>query len=312
MPVIAGIDEVGYGPSLGPLVVCSFAFRTARPAPDLWELLDSAVSREADGRRLPVNDSKLLYSPDRGIGALEPTALAFLAMLPQLPGRSFRRLASRVCVGGDDALSSPWYQDADFAIPQTDDDLGDRAVALWDAMRRAGLAALGCRAAWVEPGEFNKRVRSEANKSDLLFDRACALVRSLLEEAPVEDVTVFLGKQGGRRMYLPGLVREFGSVWVLEETPATSTYEFTQKGRRVRLTFLRDGEDRYFGIALASMIGKYLREGAMRLFNEYWRRQRPDVEPTSGYGADGRRFFREIEEHLARLSLPKESVVRSR
>ncbi len=312
MTVIAGIDEVGYGPSLGPLVVCSFAFRAVRPDADLWKALDAAVSREPDANRLPVGDSKAIYSPARGIGALEPTALAFLATLPGLPGKSFCGLASRLALEGERSLSSPWYRDQDLALPMAGEEVDARAAALWDALRRAGVSPLACRAAWVEPAEFNRVVRSAKNKSDLLFDRACELVRAVLFAAPDEDVTVAIGKQGGKRMYLPGLVREFGSVWVVEEKPATSTYEFQHGKRRVRLTFLRDGEERDFGIALASIVGKYLREGAMRLFNDYWRRALPELRSTSGYGTDGRRFFREIEAETRRRQLDREVVVRSR
>ncbi|MBI2933772.1 MAG: hypothetical protein HYY16_19180, partial [Planctomycetes bacterium] len=201
MPVIAGVDEVGYGPWLGPLVVCSTAFRAAQPELELWEALRSAVAREPDGERLAVNDSKELYSPARGIGGLEPTVLSFLAMLPELPGTSFRALACRLSLERSLALCAPWYEGADFAIPQLEGDLGGRAVALWDALRRANAVALSCRAAWVEPEEFNRVVQSRKNKSDLLFERACALVKSILEAAPREDVSIALGKQGGRRMY---------------------------------------------------------------------------------------------------------------
>src|SRR5262245_24647346 len=114
MAVIAGIDEVGYGPSLGPLVVCSYSFRATTDAVDFWKVLDRAVTRTPDGRRLPVADSKELYSPSRGIGALEPTALAFLGTLPGLPGRSFSGLATRLSLDGDKTLLSPWYDGADF------------------------------------------------------------------------------------------------------------------------------------------------------------------------------------------------------
>lgn len=310
MSVIAGIDEVGYGPSLGPLVVASYAFRTARPDLDLWRALDSAVTRRPDGNRLPVDDSKELYAPARGIGTLEPTALAFLAVLPDLPGRTFLGLANRLSID-ESAVQAPWYDD-DFSLPVGNVDVGADASRLWDALSAAGLAPLSCRAAWVEPAEFNRALRLGRNKAALLFDRACALVKAILATAPGDDVAIAIGKQGGRRMYLPGLVREFGSVWVLEETPATSRYEFRQGGRRVRLSFLRDGEERDFSIALASVIGKYLREGAMRLFNNYWRRHRGDLRGTSGYGTDGRRFFRDIEPELARLEIDRESVVRTR
>ena len=84
------------------------------------------------------------------------------------------------------------------------------------------------------------------------------------------------------------------------EERARSTYVTKLEDRKVTFDFLQDGEDRDFLLALASMLGKYLREGAMRLFNEFWRRHVRDLRPTAGYGTDGARFFREIEPTLRR------------
>ena len=43
--------------------------------------------------------------------------------------------------------------------------------------------------------------------------------------------------------------------------------------------------------ALASMTSKYLRELAMRAFNEFWCGRVHDLAPTAGYPRDARRFF---------------------
>src|SRR5437899_3125978 len=82
---IVGIDEAGYGPNLGPLVMTSVACRVPQDLAggDWWHVLRTVVRRhpEPDDGRLLIDDSKLVYSTSRGLFDLESAVLAVLSGL---------------------------------------------------------------------------------------------------------------------------------------------------------------------------------------------------------------------------------------
>src|SRR5262245_56766610 len=84
---IIGIDEAGYGPNLGSLVMTSVACRVPdeKTIPDLWNILESAVRKQcsADDDRIVVDDSKQVYASGQGFDALETNVLAALTAFGQ-------------------------------------------------------------------------------------------------------------------------------------------------------------------------------------------------------------------------------------
>src|SRR5262249_13352812 len=94
----AGIDEAGYGPNLGPLVMTAVVAETSEAgdrarALDLWQDLAGTVDRAGgDPTRLWVDDSKAILRGGKGRDRLEAACLAAVhATGLDLPG-SFRQL----------------------------------------------------------------------------------------------------------------------------------------------------------------------------------------------------------------------------
>ncbi len=86
--IVAGIDEAGYGPLLGPLVVSACAFAVNgdwtegdfSPAEKLWPSLQRSVARKGPLRngRLIIADSKLVHAMAGGNALLERGVLGML------------------------------------------------------------------------------------------------------------------------------------------------------------------------------------------------------------------------------------------
>src|SRR5262245_53442585 len=106
-----GIDEAGYGPNLGPLVMTAVVAEADGPGrPDLWADLSPTVCRAGeDPRRLWIDDSKRLYRPADGLQRLEAASLAVLeaagGRLPGSVGGWFEAFGGGTL---DDVELTPW------------------------------------------------------------------------------------------------------------------------------------------------------------------------------------------------------------
>ncbi len=259
--ITVGIDEVGYGPKLGPLILVAAAARGPLRAP------------------CRIGDSKKVFSQARGVGTLEPAVLGFVG------APTFASLLERL---GSRLPEAPWYAPT-LALP--------KLPAL------PGLE--GCWARFVDPAEFNAGTR-DLNKSDFLFEAAAGLINRVRAERS-GPLRFLVGKQGGRRYYRKGLERAVSpDLRVIEETRRRSAYELPGAG----IEFLMDAEEQHELVALASMVGKYLRERAMELMNAWWAVRVPGLKPTAGYGTDAGRWFREIEG--ARAGVARDFIWRNR
>jgi hypothetical protein len=128
-------------------------------------------------------------------------------------------------------------------------------------------------------------------------------------------VVVHAGKQGGKTFYSGDLGRLFPScdVTSIRESPAESAYCVSSpNGAAMLVFFLRDGEERSYELALASLFAKYMRELHMIAFNNYWAKHLPRVFRTTGYHCDANSFLEVALPMLSKLSIPLETLARVR
>ena len=322
MAVIAGIDEAGFGPVLGPLVVSAAAFEVPDRAVDMsmWRLLTAAVSRKPArrGGKVPIADSKKLYSRRRvrPLQHLERAVLAMLATTGRKPS-SLGRLLRILAPEAPGLLRQyPWYAGADVELPHNVSALEVEFAAnsLAAAMEKARVRLVAMRCQVIPAGEFNRIVRATRNKSSTLFDTTMRLVAYLGRRHGGKPMKIHIDRHGSRRSYLRGLQRAFGSCdfKVIDESEKLSAYRITAAGRSAEIHFIVNGEDKHLPVALASMMSKYVRELMMLMLNSFWAARVPDLAATAGYYTDGRRFFGQIQDTAGQLRIDKDLLYRCR
>jgi len=322
MAVVAGIDEAGFGPVLGPLVVSAAAFVVpdGNSSATMWQDLAGAVSKKPGKKtgKIAIADSKKLYSRRRAkpLEHVERGVLSMLAAAGRTPAGLKELLELVSPRAGAQMAEYPWYDGADVLLPAsiTSDELSLAGNSLKSAMKRAGISLWSIRCEPVFVGQYNAHLQATRNKATVLLDVSGRLLDWLWRNAPRGELRIYVDRQGGRRRYLPWLQRIFPgtSLRVLDETDLFSAYQLTDRSRTGRICFITGGENHRLPVALASMISKYVRELFMSMFNNYWTDRLPGLSPTAGYYTDGRRFYEEIAPQIQRSGLDVQKIYRNR
>ena len=320
MPIVVGIDEAGYGPLLGPLIVGATVWQVSPAAleDDFWRRLDGVLCRKPTRHewRLPVDDSKKVYNRKKGLATLERTVLAFAAIAEQNIDTVSSFLQGLGTTWLTDESRPPWYQDLSQPLPR--DRIHSSYEAIAQRLRKCMEASeLCCRrllAEVVPEHIFNRRVAQTRNKAAVLLEYVLRLVYRATAESGGQDVYVHVDRLGGRQDYRRLLLSAFGErhLHVQEVTEECSRYRLAGPDNDWVIDFHVDADQHYMPVALASMLAKYVRELLMLNFNAYWHELLPELRPTAGYYQDARRFLGDIQPALSRSGLRQEQFVRLR
>jgi ribonuclease HII len=351
MAWMIGVDEAGYGPNLGPLVVAATAWhheeatvtqKKAHAADiDLYDLLRDVVCLKRSDELIAIADSKQLYQPGKGLRQLERGVHVACAAVRRgnhahcpgiLPGLScWSELLDFLQADPDNRRATlPWHDGFDCPLPidATAEELDEAGELFYTHCQSTGARPIAIRARLVFPSEFNHSVTHHSGKCNALSYTTLSLVRSLCDEIRAlravsdEPVLVVCDKHGGRNKYRTFLKCHFPELRVrrIVEGTEESRYRCTVSKMFIGsdgsppdmdIAFRTNGET-FLPTALASMTAKYLRELAMRAENHFWSLRVANLRPTAGYPIDARRFKAEIATTQTALGIEDHILWRTR
>lgn len=327
MGLVIGVDEAGYGPNLGPLVITATVWDVPGDARefDLWRALrrvvsnkpirksqtkasrsDSAAGTAVASRRavrIHVGDSKKVYSPARGLGPLETSVLSLLG--GHATFATLSHLWEHLCTHVPFAeCNEPWFDDDGLALslPLVAD--GDAVTHMIDRLQQqladAEVRLVRAASDIVLTERFNSLTDQLGGKGAALSQTTLELLRRVWEPDVDGPALVIADKHGGRSYYQALLADVFGVLPLCcEEGLERSRYRMGGSELRFEAR-----SERHLPVAVASMVSKYVREVSMEAFNRFWLRHLPELQPTKGYPGDSWRFRREIAETQAQLGIP--------
>jgi hypothetical protein len=281
-----GADENGLGPRLGPMVVTAVM---ARVTPE-GERIVGRKPRGALAERL--GDSKAMIA--HGNVALgEAWARALVrrgcgrAPLADGPGTTPDELVHAIAADDRAALRAPcpdhveaqcWSAAGEsLAAPEA---MVETVARDLDRLAQRGVDLVAVRSVILCARRMNEGL--DAGRSRFVIDLH-AMERIVLDLRAVagEEVTAVCGKVGGFGKYGDAFGPLGGRLHsVIEEGRARSAYHFPGVGE---IAFLRDGDATDLCIAMASMVGKYVREALMARVVRFYRGELPELPDASGY-----------------------------
>jgi len=319
MAILAGIDEAGYGPILGPLVVSAAAFKLpdSMLGKDLWSVLKKSIGQTKKhlAGRLLISDSKKAFNRKTGTGHLERTIFACLKCLGSHPA-ALTELLQLLCPQCTNRLQAyPWYQNNDELQRHCDKkDIRIAFEVFAEDMTRNNIKLLSIQSHCLDVAHYNHLIDNVKNKATVLFSTTSALVKSIWDNSRDDNIQIIIDRQGGRTHYRKVLQKMFPNLnlAIIKESENSSSYQLNNPNRKMRLHFTTKADQKYLPVSLASMVSKYVRELLIEKINRYFLNRQPELRPTAGYWKDGLRFIEDLKTHTPLIEYESSQLIRCR
>lgn len=333
--LVLGIDEAGYGPSMGPFVVIATAWRVPSDLSidELDHLLTPEIqpipvipTRKANQQtHVPIGDSKKIYSGKFAWESLCHGAHFLLeSMTSSGKDDSWQRRDIGACLYPLDwnrVKSVPWL--SNLQLLQSTNAASDNAdcaiayasrEAARSKLRSLGIEFVAARGRLIDEIEWNRLVAHWQNKSSVLSELTLGLARDVAHENALanESIEIYCDKHGGRNRYQAMLMNAFENQWFETHTETSQLSRYTTNwAEHPMMIQFRVGGDALVPSAAASILAKWTRELSMKSLNDFWSSRAhthnlPPPKPTAGYYVDAMRFAVDIKK-LSDLHGPPQS-----
>ena len=293
--LLVGVDENGLGPRLGPLIATMVSLEVAS-----YERPQRARLQRV-AARVGIGDSKQT-SAFGHMRVAEGLALAIMESLHGKLPRNVDELLDLLELDGSELLragcpdrSRAQCWSFEVSLPAFDGDVAEGRAQL-ARLRKHGVHLHAARSIVTCAGRMNEQLRQLGSRSSVdlaMFERLVLAAASASGDAELEIV---LGMVGGIRDY----ERYFSllspeSVSDAQRTKQAVSYRVAGVGS---LSFEIDADARHLPVALASMVGKYVRELGMERQNRFYAHHQPSLPQPSGYYDPVTRSFIEQSRRL--------------
>lgn len=292
--LVVGIDENGFGPRLGPLVVTASLVNVEGIECLLHSSLKESKKICASGRmafceELALSFYKLLY------GYFPPTPLVFLSAL---------------LLTQQEECDSPFpHCILNFSLPHWSAIHDLDIVKARAYLQEIHIKLLEIKSIVLCPGRFNSRLECFSSKHHLEYSLFEELILYFRERYKSDEILFLCGRIGSTKNYSPFFYRFF-LVAGSEEREGETCYYLPYRGE---VRFITDGDEKYFPITLSSIIGKYIRELFVEQMNNFFRAHLPHLPYCSGYmNAITKEFIEETKELRKNLGIPDKCFFRVR
>ncbi len=232
MPLLIATDEAGYGPKLGPLVICASVWHyPANGFPTAFDPLKETHHHSQAGK-VRIDDSKKIFIAGKKnntpltVPAVILRAAACWAGQPHPLRDTKRWLETVLPLDWESVRQTHWLFDREYNAGEEDQLADQLLIDHWSSQL---LEYRGCVVRLITPERFNQAIHRGLNKADLLTESTCELVSSALTKWSVDepDVTVISDRHGGRTYYAVHYSRCFQAVCQWSSVNRSSTADIS-------------------------------------------------------------------------------------